>query len=104
MFDQNAILDANDVRRNPVHGLAEARKAPVHDHKIFFDHNRSRFILQRRRDAFYQIEQTVAARFDMSAVLDIVVRPITVSRRLVPFVKQGVESLKDKRLIFDSIV
>jgi MFS family permease len=30
MLDQNAILDAKNVRRNPVNGLAEAREAPVH--------------------------------------------------------------------------
>jgi len=62
MFDQNAILDAKDVRRNPVHGLAEARKSPMYNHKIFFGHNRSRFILQRRRDALDEIELAIATR------------------------------------------
>jgi hypothetical protein len=91
MLNQNAILDANDVCRNPVHWLAEARNSPVHDHKILFGHNRSRFIFQRRREALYGIKQTVAAGLDMSAVLDIVGRPITLGRSIVPLVEQCVE-------------
>jgi hypothetical protein len=29
VLDQNAILDANDIRRNPVHREAEVRKSFV---------------------------------------------------------------------------
>src|SRR6267143_7613 len=97
MFDQNAVLDANDVRRNPVHRLAEARKSPVHDHKIFFGHNRSRFVLQRRRDALNELKEAVTSRFDMGAVLDVVGRPIALSRCIVSHIKQRVESFKYKR-------
>jgi transcriptional regulator with GAF, ATPase, and Fis domain len=35
----------------------------VHDHKIFFGHNRSRFVLQRRRDALDEIKEAVTTRF-----------------------------------------
>src|SRR5258708_24602099 len=83
MLDEKAILDTNDVRRNPVHRLAEARKSPVHDHKIFVGHNRSRFILQRRRDALDELKEAVTTRFDMGAVLDVVGRPIALSRCVV---------------------
>src|ERR1700675_3197176 len=62
MLDQNAILDANDVRRNPVHGLAEARKAPMDDHEIPFGHNQSGLVLPRQRNAFDQIEEARATR------------------------------------------
>jgi len=34
LFDQNPVLDANDVGCNPVHRLAEARKPPMHDYEI----------------------------------------------------------------------
>ena len=103
MLDQNSVLDAKNVRCDPVDGLAEARKSPVHDHKIFFGHNRSGFILQRRRKALDEIEQTVATGPDMSAVLDIVRGPIALSRCVIPLIEQRIESLKDKRFIFDSI-
>jgi hypothetical protein len=72
----------------------------VHNHKVIFGNNSSRFILQRRRDAFYEIEQTVATGLDMSAVLDLVGRPIALSRCVVPLIEQRIESLKDKRFIF----
>src|SRR5260370_27546393 len=100
MLDQNAILDANDVRRNPVHELAEARESAVHDHEIIFGNNRSRFIPERGREALYEIEQTVAAGLDMSAVLDIVGRPIAFCGRVVPLIEERVESLQDKRFVF----
>ena len=72
MLDQNAIVDANDVRRNPVNGLPEARKSPMHDHKISLGHDRSRLVLQSGWQALDEIEQTLTTRCDMSAVLDIV--------------------------------
>jgi len=30
VFDKNAVLDAKNIRCNPVHRLAEARKSSVH--------------------------------------------------------------------------
>src|SRR5438132_13548734 len=47
-----------------------------------------------------QIEQSIATRFDMSAVLDIVKRPIFLSGRVVALVKQCVEGVEYQRLIF----
>src|SRR6267154_4326656 len=99
MLDQNAVLDAHNVRGNPVYGLTKARKSSVHDHKIFFGHNGSRFILQRRRYALDEIEQTVATGLDMSAVLDIVGRPIALGRYVVAFVEESIKSLENERLI-----
>src|SRR5258708_3423765 len=82
MLDQNAVLDANDVRRNPVHREAEVRKSSVHDDEIPFSQNRSVLIFEVRgicdarrlagrekhdglRDPFgspYSLSGTVAAR------------------------------------------
>ncbi len=70
MLDQNAILDANDVRRNPVHGLAEVRKSSVHDDKIPFSHNRSGLIFESRRKALDEIEQALTTGSNVRAVLD----------------------------------
>src|SRR6266404_6174947 len=100
MLDENAILDTNDVRRNPVHRLAEARKSSVHDHKVFFGHNRSRFVLQRWRDALDEIEQTLTTRCDMSAVLNVVRGPVALGRYVVTFVEESVKSLKNECLMF----
>ena len=71
-------------------------------HKITFSHDYPRLILQRGRDALDEIEQAVATRLDMSAVLDVVGRPIARSRYVVTFIEQGVERFKDKRFVFRS--
>ena len=71
MLDQNAIVDANDVRRNPVNRLPEARKSSVHDHMVSLSHYRSRLVPQSGWQALDEIEQTLTTRCDMSAVLDI---------------------------------
>src|SRR6185503_15314361 len=39
MLDQESIDHTNEVRNDPVLGLAEARKATVHDHVLAVRHN-----------------------------------------------------------------
>src|SRR5690349_19825616 len=107
MLDQSAILDANDVRRNPVHRQAHARKAPMHDLKILFGDNRCRFVLQCRRDALDELKEAVTTRLDMGAVLDVVRRPVALGRCIVPLVemlKSVSKALTTSSLFFSSIV
>ena len=47
-----------------------------------------------------QIEQSIATRFDVRAVLNIIGRPIPFSRLIVPLVKQRVEGVEYQRFIF----
>src|SRR5260370_34935768 len=75
MLDQNAVLDANDVGRNPVHGQAEVRKSPVHDDEIPFSHNRSGLIFESRRKALDEIEQALTTWSNGGAGLDVVHGP-----------------------------
>src|ERR1700693_2053825 len=99
MFDQNAILDANDVRRDPAHGKAEIRESPVHDHEIPLGRDRSWLIFERWRKALDEIEETFTSRRDVSAVLDVVGRPKLLSSGVVALVKQRVKGFEDKLLI-----
>src|ERR1700732_2946200 len=71
----------------------------MHNHKIPFGHYRSRFVLEFRRHGLNEIEKAFATRFDMSAVLNVVGRPIALGRRIVPLVEQCVEGLKDKLFV-----
>src|SRR5579859_2651525 len=66
MLDKDSVLNAHNICGNPIHRSTEAAKSPVHDHEVSLSYDRSRFILQRGRDALDQIEQTIAARLDMS--------------------------------------
>jgi hypothetical protein len=58
------------------------------------------FVTQRIRCAPDQIEQSIATRFNVRAVLDIVRRPILLSGRAVPLVKQRVEGVEHQRFVF----
>ena len=100
LFHQNPVLDAKNICRDPIHRLAETRKSPVHDHEVSFSHDRSRFVLQRWWEALDEIEETLTAWFNVSAVLDVVGRPEAFSCYIVTFVEKGVKSLKNKCLIF----
>src|SRR6266478_2271829 len=99
MLDQNAIFDANDVRRNPVHREAEVRKSSVHDDEIPFTHNRSMLIFESWRKTLDEIEQALSARLNMIAVLNVVRGPITFGRRIVTLIEQRVERFQDKLLV-----
>src|SRR5580700_874823 len=99
MLDQDSTLNAHDVGGNPIHGSTETAKSPVHDHEISLSNDRSRFVLQRWWKALDEIEQAFTTRCDMSAVLYVVGRPIALSRRVIALVEEGIECLKDNRLI-----
>src|ERR1700730_11821328 len=72
MLDEDSVLNAYDIRGNPIHGGAETAKSPVHDYEVPLSHDRSGFVLQRWRDALDKIEKTLAAGRDMSAMLDVI--------------------------------
>src|SRR5260370_27730754 len=92
MLDKDSVLNAHNICGNPIHRSTETAKSPVHDHEVSLSHNRSRLVLQRWWDALDEIEQTLAAGCDMSAVLNIVRRPETLSGCIVALVEQRVES------------
>src|SRR6266404_1229140 len=72
MLSKNAIRNAHDVRRDPVHRPSIARESSVYDHEIAFGHDHTWFVLERRRSALNQIEKSFPARLDMCTVLDVV--------------------------------
>src|SRR4029077_10649083 len=58
------------------------------------------FVTQRVGCVADQIEQSIATRFDVCAVLDIVRRPILLGGRVIPLVKQCVEGVEHQRFVF----
>jgi hypothetical protein len=83
VLDESPVFDSQHVSRDPVNRPAEARKSPVDYHEIAFGDDHSGLIHQGRRDALDEIEQAVATRLDMSALLDVVGRPEVVRRCVV---------------------
>ena len=59
----------------------------------------ARLVLERRGSTLDEVEETFSGRLDMGAVLDVVGRPEAFSGRVVSLVEQGVECLKDERLV-----
>src|SRR6266478_3864709 len=59
--------------------------------KVTFGHDHARLIFEGRGRTLDEVEETFAARLDVSAVLDVVGRPEAFSGRVVSLVKQGVE-------------
>ena len=72
MLDKDSVLNAHNICGNQIHRSTKTAKSPVHDHEISLGHDRSGFVFQRWWDTLYEIEQAVAARCDMSAVLNVV--------------------------------
>src|SRR6266850_4294126 len=72
VFDQDSVLDAHDVRRNPVRSPSKARESPMDDHEITIGRNHPRFILERGWTTFDEVKEAIATRCDMSAMLDVI--------------------------------
>src|SRR5256885_12960708 len=99
VLDQHAILDANDVCRDPVHRRAKAGESTVNYHEITFSHDYSRLILQRGRHAFDEIKEDVTTGLEMCAIVNVLGRPETQSRRVVTVIEQHVVGCKDNGFI-----
>src|SRR5271169_4001610 len=99
MLDKDSVLNAHDICGNPIHGSTETAKSPVHDYHVSLSHDHSRLVLQRWRNALDEIEQTLTPGCYMSAVLNIVGRPETLSGCIVTLVEQRVEGFQDKSFI-----
>jgi hypothetical protein len=71
----------------------------MNDHEVPVGHDQAGLISQRRREAPDQIEETVAAGLDMRAVLDVVGRPVAISRHIVSLIEQRIEGFQDQRFV-----
>ena len=80
-------------------GCPKPENSPVDDDEVSLSHDGSGSVLQGWRDALDEIEKTVAAGCDMSAVLDVMRGPILLGGGVVAFVEQRVESFEYKRFI-----
>ena len=69
------------------------------DDKVALGHDQARFIFEGRGTTLDEVEEAFAARLDVGAVLDVVRRPITLGRLVMPFVEECVECFEDERLV-----
>jgi hypothetical protein len=71
VLDQKAVLDANNVCRNPIRRLAMPGKPSVDNDEIALGDNHVVLIHQRCWVALDEIEQAIATRLDMSTMLNV---------------------------------
>ena len=99
MFGEAPVLDPDHIRGDPGGGPAPSREAAVDDDVVAFREDELMLVTQGGGRAPDQVEQTVATRFDVRAMLDIVGRPIPFSRVIVALVEQGIEGFQDEDLV-----
>ena len=99
MFGELAVFEAHDIGGDPCRRTAVARKAAMGDHVVPFGEDHLIFVAQRVGQAANKIEQAIAARRDMGAVLDVAVRPEALRGSVVALVEQGVEGFEYERLV-----
>src|SRR5271154_6813968 len=84
MLRKNSVLNSENVRGDPIDGLTEAGESAVHDHHIALGHNYTRLIPECLRQTFDEVKQSLAPRLDVSTVLDIARRPISLGFSVIP--------------------
>src|SRR5437868_15547777 len=72
----------------------------MHDDVVALRDDKLVFVTQALGGVADQIEKSLATRFDVSTVLNIVRRPKALSGRVVPLVKQCVEGVEHQRFVF----
>jgi hypothetical protein len=69
---EHAVGYSDDIGGDPISGPSSSRKPAMDDHVTVFSNDQARLVLQRRWRAPNQIEQAVAPRRDVRAVLNVV--------------------------------
>ena len=98
VLNENSILQANDVRCDPVHRQSDVGEPAMDDDVVTFCKNHARLVLERLRRGLDKIEEPVSS-LDMSAVLNVVGRPKSLRSRVVSLIEQGIECFEHDRLI-----
>src|ERR1700756_5125053 len=97
MLDEDSILQANDVSRDPVHWKSYVGEPAVNNDVVAFRQNHPRLILERRRGGLDQVEQAVASRLDVGAVLNVFRGPKSLRTGIVSLIEEGIECLQYDR-------
>src|ERR1700749_5143236 len=99
MLSEQAILDAQNINHDPIHRPPDPGDPAVEHDIIAIGPDQRIFVLQLLWRSFYELEQTIAARSDVSAVLKIGGGPETLGRGVIPLVEERVERLQHERFV-----
>jgi DNA-binding MarR family transcriptional regulator len=99
VLDELTVNDSNDVGGDPIRLVAPSRKPSMKHHKRSVRGNDVRLVFKRRWRSLYQIKKAITSGFYVSAVLDVIRRPVTFSGCIVSPIKQRIERLENKCLV-----
>src|SRR5260370_34179614 len=75
VFDENSILQANDVRGDPVHWQSNVGEPAMNDDVVTFCKNHPGLILEQLPSGLVEVEESVSSGLDMATCLNVVVVP-----------------------------
>src|SRR5271154_3133497 len=92
-------FNTHNVSGDPIRRSTEIAESTVHDDEVSLSQDGPSFVFQCWRDVPNEVEQTVATRCDMSAVLNVVRRPESFCGLIVTLVKECVERFQHEGLV-----
>jgi hypothetical protein len=98
MLHKDAVLQAENVGRDPVHPRAESGKPAMHDHEIPVGNMRPDSYLKVGGMPLMRLNSLTPGLY-VCAVLNIVRRPITLCCRIVAFIEKRIEYFQDDRFV-----
>ncbi len=104
VFDEHSIHDAEDVRRDPLFGRPCPEKRPWTITKSPSATMTPGSYVSVDGTFLIRLERPSRPGLDMSAVLDVVRRPVALSRHIVSLVEEGIEGLEDKCFVLRLLV
>jgi hypothetical protein len=99
MLLEHAVGDVYNISGDPTARSSVTRKSAVDDHQILIGCDCAVLVSKRRRCTLDQIEQAFAPRPYVHAVLDVVRRPVPLSRCVISLVEERIEGFEDQRLV-----
>ncbi len=72
VLHENAVLNAKNVSRDPIHYCPKPGKTTICDNEVSFGNGQTSFVTQSVWEGLYQVEWTLTARFDVRTVLNVV--------------------------------
>src|SRR6476646_5376866 len=99
MLRQNTVREPYDVDCDEGARLTVSAEAALEKDEVSLGRRQAAFVAMPGRQSLDQIEEPLATRRDVSTVLDVVGRPVSLGSFVVALVEQGVESLDHERFL-----
>src|SRR5215472_7716818 len=99
VLSELAVFETHDVGGDPRSRATVARKAAMGDGIVSLGEDHVVFVPERVGEAANEIEQAIAARRDMGAMLDVTVRPEPLRGSIAALVEKRVEGLEQEGLV-----